>query len=125
VTTRTLSGAHPFNLQHLIDAYLESEDERSERSDAADEVAELLEDVGDGSCLRCGTPFNPGEIPSGSGVTDCRCIPICSICSQAEAPNPEAIVAMIHGPEDSALGARSRQAAVRVVQIWLRRRRRP
>ncbi len=99
---RTFSGAHPFDPQHLIDAYLESTDDDTDRSDAVSDVADLLAKVGEGRCLRCGTPFRVREIPSGSRVTDCRCIPICSLCSEAEAYWNEAMV-LIKGPEDAAL----------------------
>jgi len=42
------------------------------------------------------------EIPSGSRLTDCRCIPVCSLCGRAEALSGLA-QALIRGPEDSLL----------------------
>jgi hypothetical protein len=99
MTINTFSGCHPFNPQHLIDAYLESaEGEGYDRDEAAELVAELLEKVGEGRCLRCGAEFNDGEIPSGSKVTDCRCIPVCHVCGQAEAYTP---LVEVEGPEDA------------------------
>ena len=103
MTINTFSGAHPFNPQHLIDAYLESaEGEGYDRDEAAELVAELMENVGEGRCLRCGARFDNGEIPSGSKVTACRCIPVCFVCASGEDYTNHAMVE-IKGPEDAVL----------------------
>jgi len=102
VSVQSFSGAHPFRPQCLVDAYLDSQDDRYARSDAAADVADLIGHVGEGRCLRCGVGFADGEIPSGSRVTECRCIPICRVCSESEAYAAEAR-ARVKSPDDAVL----------------------
>ena len=105
MTISTFSGAHPFRAPCLIEAYIESADPGTDWDDAADEVAILIEKFIDkGLCPRCGGDYVEGEIPSGSRVSDCRCIPVCMECSRAEVYGL-LVVALdrIKGPEDAVL----------------------
>jgi hypothetical protein len=100
VTVQTFSGAHPFRPACLLSAYRESSDEEV---DCTDEVAVLIERYIDrGLCPRCGRRYQEREMPAGSRVTSCRCIPVCRECGRAEALEGFAL-AEINGPEDSAL----------------------
>jgi len=54
--------------------------------DAAVEfVLSRMPAIDGGQCARCDTALVEGEIPSGSRVTDCRCIPVCTLCGEIEA----------------------------------------
>lgn len=45
----------------------------------------LVNDIDDGRCPRCQGPLTvEGEMPEGSRVTSCRCIPLCAACSDCE-----------------------------------------
>jgi hypothetical protein len=46
----------------------------------------LVNDIDDGRCPRCQAPLDAieGELPAGSLVTSCRCIPLCAACSACE-----------------------------------------
>ena len=107
MTARTFSGAHPFRPACLVAAYEEClEDEELEpdelRAEAAEFVANLVERMGEEHCLRCGKEFAPKEIPSGSRVTDCRCVPICHVCAEAEGYQ-SLVLDLVQGPDDGVL----------------------
>jgi hypothetical protein len=108
----SFSGKHTFDPQCLIDAYRETLGEEHDPYDeleGVEEVALLVASCIDrGLCPRCGARIDDGphgekEIPSGSYVTDCRCIPICAECGVVEK-----IVGFateeIKRPEDAPLG---------------------
>jgi hypothetical protein len=73
---RTFSGSHAFRSEHLAEAM-----------DGGGWLEGLLSNIRLGTCPRCNGPLLPrgeGEIPSGSRVTACRCIPICYECGEDE-----------------------------------------
>lgn len=98
----TFGGTHPFNPQHLVDAFLKSDRGCKDRTQAVESVADLLIGLGESRCFRCGTTLDGRESPNGSRVTDCRCIPICPVCSEAEVYEPHA-ARRIHGSDDGVL----------------------
>lgn len=86
----TFSGAHPFRPACLTVAYKKAaEGEHSDPVDlheAAIEFAARAVEMADaGQCPCCGGSFAEGEIPSGSRITSCRCVPVCMGCSRREA----------------------------------------
>jgi hypothetical protein len=99
----TFSGTHPFNPQHLVDAFMQSQDRGcKDRTQAVESVSDLLIGLGESSCYRCGATLDSRQTPNGSRVTECRCIPICRLCSEAEIYEPHA-AGEIHGPKDAVL----------------------
>jgi hypothetical protein len=101
----TFSGTHPFRPGCLSSAYkeylaLEGFDPDDARDEAIEFVAGRLALIDNGKCPRCERPLDVN--PSGSRQTDCRCIPICSECSEAEALAPLAL-SQIAGAEDAVL----------------------
>jgi hypothetical protein len=82
---QSFSGAHPFRPQCLVEGCLHATSPTNlERGIAIAQV--LVESIDSRSCPRCGAalPTRP-ELPAGSRVTSCRCIPICGRCGQHEA----------------------------------------
>ena len=107
MTIRTFSGAHPFRPACLVAVWQESMryeygDPTYSHDDAVDFVAALIPAIDNGRCPRCDTALADHEIPSGSRMTDCRCIPICTLCGKIEAIVMADLV-NVHGPEDAAL----------------------
>jgi len=103
MTINSFSGAHPFNPEHLIEAFMDSMgDEAPDHQEAVEAVAVLVEAIDAGRCPRCDGAFADGQIPAGSRNTDCRCIPVCSECGRAEVYERE-VLALVSGPEDLAL----------------------
>lgn len=79
----TYSGSHPFRPDCLLTAYKAGMYEQDDEG-AVDRVAFLIRKYIDkGLCPRCTQPLKP-KGPAGSRVTECRCIPICAECAQAE-----------------------------------------
>jgi hypothetical protein len=101
----TITGVHPFRPQCLVEAILgeqEADGLTPDRAAVIDIAQELLSLIDNRQCPRCSGAYRPHELPNGSRVTPCRCIPICKTCNRAE--SLEAIVvADIAGPEDSIL----------------------
>jgi len=107
MTIRTFSGAHPFRPSCLIEAYedcmrYEYTDPKDRREEAVEFVEERLPTIDAGRCARCNGDLEDWEIPSGSRLTACRCIPLCTTCGRAEALSGLAQV-LIRGPEDGPL----------------------
>jgi hypothetical protein len=80
----TFSGAHPFRPACLLDALDYWHSGSLERDELADEAAELISIIDSERCPRCRGEYFDGEIPSGSRLTSCRCIPVCSQCGAVE-----------------------------------------
>ena len=85
---RSFSGLTPFRPADLLEQLRVDEEAKDEDSRIADDLliklATHLTRLVDGHrCPRCDTAL-PDEMPAGSRVTACRCIPICSLCGQAE-----------------------------------------
>lgn len=86
----TFSGAHPFRPQCLVDAYAAQMldewdgDPVQALKIALEEVPALLALIDVGRCPRCAGTYMKGEIPSGSRVTACRCVPVCRVCGEME-----------------------------------------
>jgi hypothetical protein len=85
----TFSGTHPFRFDHLRDAvhlaHIEAGDEGLDDEDVQEVVEKLGRLIRDGRCPRCGGTYVQGEIPSGSRLTLCRCVPVCMGCGSREA----------------------------------------
>ena len=86
----TFSGAHPFRPQCLVDAYAAQMldecdgDPVHAREIALEEVPALLTLIDVGRCPRCAGTYMKGEVPGGSQVTTCRCVPVCGVCGEME-----------------------------------------
>lgn len=76
MATRSFSGRHEFQPDCLG------------KTDAASRgmANQIVADISSGICPRCRGPLPaPPELPAGSRVTRCRCIPICGGCGSDEA----------------------------------------
>ena len=97
---RTLSGTHPFQrlcLEEEVSGWMKvvgatladpswAPTEEHTRVASRRAVAPLLDLLEEGVCPRCGAaplPEEP-ELPAGSKITSCRCVPICETCGGAE-----------------------------------------
>jgi hypothetical protein len=104
----TFSGAHPFRSECLLEAYTQDvlEENGGDIESACDEglkqVPELLALIDAGRCPRCGAALSEGEVPCGSRITECRCVPVCKLCGDSEALE-SFVMTRISGPEDSVL----------------------
>lgn len=85
--TTAFSGAHPFRpqcLTDLLDAdYLEDEYETT----PTEHLARLVTAIDAGRCPRCGRTLAANQMPAGSRVTRCRCVPVCGPCGEHEVPH--------------------------------------
>jgi hypothetical protein len=89
----SFSGAHPFRPAHLK-AVLEREEPTADIDELVWALEALVTEIDTGRCPRCGNGLDSGYgpdgvqiaglTPSGSRVTACRCVPVCSICSGHE-----------------------------------------
>ena len=85
----TSDGAHPFRPACLAVAWLEDEghlylDHEDTLREGATYMVSRYTAIHGGRCARCNNPLPASEIPNGSRETDCRCIPICSLCDESE-----------------------------------------
>jgi hypothetical protein len=85
---RTHSAAHPFRadcLRSEIERHLDRQGQ-GDRGVVARALVGLLHDIDRGVCPRCQAPMGSSRYqPStGSRVTECRCIPICTECAARE-----------------------------------------
>ena len=85
---RARLSAHAFRASCLRSELERHVDEHGgvERGVVGHALAGLLHDIDHDACPRCQGPTrrSPGEIPAGSRVTSCRCIPICAECETRE-----------------------------------------
>jgi len=84
---RAASGTHPFRVEHLREAYLAGAPEPEAEAEVAEVVEGLAKLIEDGYCPRCHErplPDSDPVTPSGSRMTACRCIPVCSECGGHE-----------------------------------------
>jgi hypothetical protein len=69
----------------LIDAIAAADDFPTNPDVIKDHAARLVALIDAGTCPRCEIPLpKADELPAGSRVTDCRCIPICRLCGSEE-----------------------------------------
>ncbi|MEY9963197.1 hypothetical protein ABIA33_001230 [Streptacidiphilus sp. MAP12-16] len=97
MTITTFSGTHPYRPQCLLALLLDPDDPDSDDT-AVERVADITGMIENAECPRCGGDLAPreGEIPSGSRVTPCRCIPVCHVCGGLEAEEEEHSGAAAH-----------------------------
>ena len=81
-------AAHPFRptcLRTELERHLDQHGE-VDHDVVVHTLAGLLHDIDHGTCPRCQGPSrtSSGDIPAGSRVTSCRCIPICGDCEARE-----------------------------------------
>jgi hypothetical protein len=84
----SFSGVHEFRVACLREAVTLAyrEDEVEDRR--ADDLLEgIIEGIREGRCPRCGGDYKADEIPAGSRLTACRCVPVCTDCGRNEAWN--------------------------------------
>jgi hypothetical protein len=81
-------AAHPFRpscLREELERHLDRQGE-TDRGIVSHALVGLLHDIDHGACPRCQGRLRGfrSQIPAGSRVTSCRCIPICSDCETLE-----------------------------------------
>jgi hypothetical protein len=85
---RASSATHEFRPRCLKTEIERLLDERGDvgRGLLVHALVALLHDIDHGRCPRCQGPLRTveGEVPVGSGVTSCRCIPLCAACGVGE-----------------------------------------
>ena len=83
--TQTFSGTHPYRPQCVVRSITRDGWGFDATAVAQTHAERVTLAVDAGTCPRCGDEFADNEIPSGSRLTSCRCIPVCAACGADEA----------------------------------------